>query len=100
VGGSLSFNSQYGLIDVARLPVVSVDGVPQAAPSNQFAQTAPDAVPAPPPVQASTPQPTSTDTSAGMDIFATIDKLADLRSRDILTEAEFQTKKAELLARL
>src|SRR5258706_4838481 len=26
-GGTLSFNSQYGLIDVASLPVVSVDGV-------------------------------------------------------------------------
>ncbi|MDM0053532.1 hypothetical protein QTI04_31400 [Variovorax sp. J22R115] len=32
-GGSLSFNSQYGLIDVASLPVISVDGVsPNAAP--------------------------------------------------------------------
>ena len=28
-GGSLSFSSQYGLIDVASLPVVSIDGVAQ-----------------------------------------------------------------------
>jgi hypothetical protein len=100
-GGSLSFNSQYGLIDVARLPVVSVDGVAQTAQSNQSAPAAPEAVPAPMHVpSAAQLQPTSADTSASLDIFATIDKLADLRSRDILTEAEFQTKKAELLARL
>jgi hypothetical protein len=99
-GGSLSFNSQYGLIDVARLPVVSVDGVAQTAQSNGFAPAAPEAAPATPLAQTTPPQPTSGDTNASLDIFATIDKLADLRSRDILTEAEFQTKKAELLARL
>jgi hypothetical protein len=100
-GGSLSFNSQYGLIDVARLPVVSVDGVAQTAQSNGSAPAAPEAVPAPMHAPSAVQlQPTSADTSASLDIFATIDKLADLRSRDILTEAEFQTKKAELLARL
>ena len=91
-GGSLSFNSQYGLIDVARLPVVSVDGVAQAAPAPAQAQ-------APAPAEAM-PQRGSTGNVADSDIFATIDKLAELRSRNILTEAEFETKKAELLARL
>lgn len=90
-GGSLSFNSQYGLIDVARLPVVSVDGVAQAAPVQ--------AAPAPASAEAM-PQRGSTGNVAEPDIFATIDKLAELRSRNILTEAEFETKKAELLARL
>ena len=28
-GGSVNFSSQYGLVDVTRLPVVSVDGVQQ-----------------------------------------------------------------------
>lgn len=79
-GGSLSFHSQHGLVDVASLPVVSVDGVAQATPSSR-------------PVPASAP-------AAGSDIFAMIDKLAELRSRNILTEAEFDAKKAELLARL
>jgi hypothetical protein len=87
-GVSLSFNSQYGLIDVARLPVVSVDGVAQAAPAP---------APAPPDLM---PQRGDTGNVAELDIFATIDKLAELRSRNILTEAEFETKKAELLARL
>ncbi|WP_036167800.1 SHOCT domain-containing protein [Massilia sp. 9096] len=86
-GGSLSFTSQRGLIDVARLPVVSVDGVAPTAPSR----------PAP---SAAMPQHAGTASAAGMDIFAAIDKLAELRSRDILTEAEFDAKKAELLARL
>jgi len=32
-GGSLSFSSQYGLIDVASLPVISVNGQPSYAPA-------------------------------------------------------------------
>jgi len=101
VGGSLSFNSQYGLIDVARLPVVSVDGVAQAAPSSEAVPV--PAAPAQAPASAfptMPPQQAGTEPAAGADIFAMIDKLADLRSRNILTEAEFETKKAELLARL
>jgi hypothetical protein len=100
-GGSLGFNSQYGLIDVARLPVVSVDGVAQATQSDQAGP------PAQAPLQASAsapadvmPQQAGTAPAAGADIFAMIDKLAELRSRNILTEAEFDSKKAELLARL
>jgi hypothetical protein len=34
------------------------------------------------------------------DILAAIERLAELHARGILTEAEFSTKKAELLARL
>jgi len=100
-GASLGFNSQYGLIDVASLPVVSVDGVAQAASSNQVVPPAPDPARAPPPAPPGVmPQQAGTENTAGSDIFAMIDKLADLRSRNILTEAEFDAKKAELLARL
>jgi hypothetical protein len=81
-GGSLSFNSQYGLIDVASLPVVGGLGQ-QPAPS------------AAGPVQGS---PASS--AAEGDVFAAIEKLASLRDRGILSEQEFSTKKAELLARL
>jgi len=91
-GGSLSFNSQYGLIDVARLPVVSVDGVAQRQEASQAASPAP--------APAAAVQPANPAMAGDLDIFATIDKLADLRSRNILTDAEFETKKAELLARL
>ena len=34
------------------------------------------------------------------DVFATIEKLAELRDKGILSEEEFATKKAELLARI
>ncbi len=73
---SLTFTSQHGLVRVADLPVVE-DSAP-AAP----APTAPAA-------------PTGTD-----DIFAKIERLAELRAKDILTAQEFEAKKAELLSRL
>lgn len=101
-GGSLSFNSQHGLIDVARLPIVSIDGVPQmagnannATPAPAFSQAAPAAT-----IPSSAPQQRETSNAAELDIFATIDKLAELRGRNILSEAEFEAKKTELLARL
>lgn len=82
-GGSLSFSSQYGLMDVASLPVVSRDGM---------------AVPAPAPVQNTMPyQPAE---AGSPDIFAAIERLAGLHAKGVLTDAEYSSKKAELLARL
>lgn len=86
--GTLSFNSQYGLIDVASLPVVwSSDGrsSSNAGPAH-----------APPPAPAHVPA-SSSDQS---DVFATIERLADLRSKGILSDEEFAAKKAELLNRI
>jgi len=87
VGGTLSFNSQYGLMDVASLPVVSSNGQPPAA-WQPVAQAAAGA-------------------SAGLtgdrgdgDIFATIERLAELRAKGVLSDDEFSAKKAELLSRL
>ncbi|KAF3997644.1 SHOCT domain-containing protein [Glaciimonas immobilis] len=115
-GGSICFNSQYGLIDVASLPVISIDGVPQTQQDNnngnQFANTP---VPAPmntpvnnvepvaaqqPPQQQSPQVPSVSAAIADSDVFSMIEKLADLRKRDLLSEAEYVTKKTELLARL
>ncbi len=79
-GGTLSFNSQYGLVDVASLPVVSSNGIPPQAPAMQ--------------------QGRSTDVGGQADVFATIERLADLKAKGILSEEEFATKKAELLGRL
>lgn len=84
VGGSLTFSSQYGLVAVASLPVVSTDS--------------------PPPQQTTTPVqeavPASTPGSGSSDIFAAIEKLADLHGKGILSDTEFNAKKAELLSRL
>lgn len=100
VGGSMSFNSQYGLIDVASLPVISIDGVAQQAPaparvlsaqaSSSQQNTAPSAAPV-------NPQLGSMQSS---EIFATIEKLADLLGKGVISQEEFSAKKVELLSRL
>ena len=86
-GASFTFSSQHGLVDVASLPVLSVDGVPRHAP-----------VSTPSPVPQSSVDVSSVGGQA--DVLATIEKLAELRGKGILSEEEFATKKAELLARL
>ncbi len=85
-GGTLSFSSQYGLIDVASLPVVSVSGqtpAPAAWP------------PAAPPTA-----PRQGVGGNAHDIFATIERLAELHAKGVLDDAEFQAKKSELLGRI
>ncbi|KQP43488.1 hypothetical protein ASF44_06885 [Pseudorhodoferax sp. Leaf274] len=89
-GGALSFNSQYGLIDVASLPVISVNGVEPMAP--------PPYQPAPAPYQV--PAAAGPVGGNAQDIFATIERLAELRAKGVLDDAEFQAKKTELLGRL
>lgn len=82
-GASLTFSSQHGLVAVASLPVVSAGGVPQAASS---------------PVQEKLVSTHSGTREA--DVFATIEKLAQLHAKGILSDEEFAAKKAELLNRL
>jgi hypothetical protein len=90
VGGTLGFNSQYGLVDVASLPVVSSNGRPPepVAPMQNAAPSLPSA----------RQSPTSIGNES--DVFASIEKLAGLRAKGILSEDEFLSKKAELLSRL
>lgn len=83
-GGTLSFSSQCGLIDVASLPVITRDGM---------------AVPAPAPLSGGF-QPNNPPDAGSPDIFAAIERLAALHAKGLLTDTEFSTKKAELLARL
>lgn len=74
---SLTFTSQHGLVRVDDLPVVGGSAAPAASPP---------AAPAAP--------------AGADDIFAKIERLAELRAKDILTAQEFEAKKAELLSRL
>jgi hypothetical protein len=90
VGGTLGFNSQYGLIDVASLPVISSNGQPPPQVS-RVPSTSQNLVPASPSQASNYGEP---------DVFATIEKLAELRAKGILSEDEFLAKKAELLSRL
>ncbi len=87
VGGSITFTSQYGLVDVNSLPIISIDNVPvqkRDDPASTFQSK-------PANIQVA-------DQEA--DIFGAIEKLANLKDKGILTDAEYSAKKAELLARL
>jgi len=88
--GSFSFSSQFGQFDVSSLPIVSVDG--QAPAVNAAAP------------MSSSPAPAGGGSTGGMvgsnDVFATIERLAELQAKGVLSADEFQQKKAELLSRL
>jgi hypothetical protein len=86
-GGSITFTSQYGTVNVSSLPIVSVDGLHKGAP-----REASSAV--------SHPEPSRVETAQESDIFAKIERLADLQKKGILSPEEFASKKAELLSRL
>ena len=87
-GSSVSFNSQYGLVDVNHLPLISVDNVPII--QNQTHSE--------PINSGSTINELNSNFEA--DIFDALEKLAALKDKGILTENEYISKKTELLARL
>lgn len=88
-GGSITFTSQYGVVDVNALPIISVDNAP--------VQTPPSSQPTPAFQQNSV---NARDANQEADIFGAIEKLAGLKDKGMVTEAEYSAKKAELLARL
>ena len=98
---SLTFTSQFGLVRVADLPLVGPQSAQrQDPPPSDFA--APSQTPAavPPAATFAAPNGTPGAPLATDDILKTIERLSELRRRDVLTEEEFMAKKAELLARL
>jgi hypothetical protein len=101
---SITFTSQHGLVRVADLPLVRDDQEPPPP-----AEHGPARHPAPPDrpeAAADSPTPAGRAPAAlrravaDDDVIGTIERLAELRRKDILTEEEFAAKKAELLARL
>ena len=116
---SLSFNSQHGLVMLSSLPVVKMSGATQA-PAQEEAEREPEAFTSPEVSQAMTEPPapaaampdpaprsqTERATEAAPEamtddqIFSRIEKLAGLFDKGILTQSEYEAKKAELLARL
>lgn len=116
---SLSFNSQHGLVMLSSLPVVKMSGATQA-PAQEEAEREPEAFTSPEVSQAMTERPapaagvpdpaprsqTERATEAAPEamtddqIFSRIERLAGLFDKGILTQSEYEAKKAELLARL
>ncbi len=85
--GALSFTGSAGAVALNALRRVDP------------AQPAPRAEPQPP-VRPQSPSVPPASSQGSGDVLSTIERLADLHARGVLTAQEFQAKKAELLARL
>lgn len=85
--GSLGFTGQAGAVDLARLRRIEAEAAAPRQADPARANPAQVQVPAP-------------DPAPDGDVLATIERLADLHARGVLTDREFADKKAELLARL
>jgi hypothetical protein len=95
-GSSILFSSQYGNISLSTLPVISRNGqsVPMTPPA-PYSQPAATFTP-----QANFTQQAAPAAALDGNVFAAIERLGDLKSKGLISEQEFTTKKAELLARL
>jgi putative oligomerization/nucleic acid binding protein len=89
-GSTVTFTSQHGVLEVTSLPLMASSGV-GSSDAGSSASTPPAAA-----------RPPEFDMAAGQatDIVATLERLAELRDKGILSEEEFAAKKAELLRRL
>jgi hypothetical protein len=86
--GRLGFTGPQGSVDLERLRRIEAEAAaPRQADPARVQAPAPGTPPAPP-------------RSGSDDVLATIERLAELHARGVLTEREFTDKKAELLARL
>ena len=95
-GGSITFSSQFGTVNLSSLNVVMKDGMEvqvQSAPS----QPAPSFV-----VPANNNDSNFNNNSGGQDqdIFGTIERLGQLQQQGLISQEEYASKKAELLGRL
>ena len=97
-GSTISFSSQFGTINLNSLPVVTRDGksVPPPAPQQPAPSTSSSSSFAPPTNYDSS----GSGNSGSNDILATLEKLGQLKSQGIVSDDEFNRKKAELLGRL
>lgn len=103
---SLTFTSQYGLVRLADLKIVPTHAAapPQpdfSAVEEAMAELAPQPTLAPPRSAPASPAAVdSAPANSDDEIFSRLERLAELRKKDVITAEEFDAKKAELLARL
>jgi hypothetical protein len=103
--GSLSFSSQYGTFTVDSLPRIGTDSSGNATQSAPWSNAAPEPIATTPNWQASNGSSNDSNFAGAAvqsqgDILAAIERLAQLHRQAILSDDEFRSKKAELLARL
>ena len=107
-GASFTFTSQFGLVRIADLPIVSgvggLTGTNSPPSADQGSADVGQSFAAPMSSQAGPgPMPTSpmhTAREEEIDVFTKIERLAELHQRGILSNEEFVAKKTELLDRL
>jgi len=110
-GNGITFTSQMGTVVLSSLPVIMRDGQPVTTPAVPVFAPPPVTSPTPPvsmlssaPTNATVNAPLNTNSnmlsSSDADIFATIEKLATLKTKGFISDAEFESKKSELLSRL
>jgi hypothetical protein len=93
---SLTFTSQHGLVRVADLPVIRMEGEAPNAGSGLAPHPA-AAKPQPVPGMA---EGAASSPSGETDVFATLERLARLKEKGVLSQDEFDRKKSELLSRI
>lgn len=94
---SLTFTSQHGLVRVHDLPIVEGATATATAQHATVSEEPPRAVTS---TGDETPRKAPAQSAQPEDVLATIERLAALREKGILSQAEFDAKKSELLSRL
>jgi hypothetical protein len=92
--GSLTFSSQYGTFGLDTLPLENPGrgkAVVEPAAASHEAAAAPVAI---------SRQDSGSSLQSHDDILKTLERIADLHQKGILSDDEFKSKKAELLTRL
>jgi hypothetical protein len=104
----ITFSSQFGQFALSSLPRIETPRQtenpppapqPVAPEPRQVVEAPPQSAPEPA-APAARPHPAAPANASAMDILAIIERLASLRDAGALTEADYDAKKAELLARL
>ena len=96
-GSSLTFTSQYGVVGLAALPVLTH---PRGRQQQEEQAALPEDKGATLPEPSSTPtEPPQRRAEVG-EIFTIIERLAELKAKGLLSEEEYTAKKTELLSRL
>jgi hypothetical protein len=105
LGGSITFTSQYGTVNLSTLLVISRNGVSQPAPvvpapvvESTLAPQTPRHVESPD--AASCAVNVGQSAASGESVIDTLERLGGLRDKGYITDEEFAAKKAELLNRL